>query len=138
MAWPLPRQFDAALFAPVPFDVRYSAEWWQVKEDEARAGRERQQREARQGARKLPSTALVGAPRIGAQSVISPRSQQSRSRTKPVAKGLLLNRELDCNLDRSLKLSCVNSLLRRSMVCALNLLANRRELGTCVFGLPSL
>ena len=63
MAWPPPRQFDPALFAPVPFDRRYSAEWWKVKEEEARAERERQERETSelggQGPQKLPWTALV-------------------------------------------------------------------------------
>ena len=45
-AWPPPPLFDPALFAPVPFDHRHSAEWWQVQEEEARAERERQEREA--------------------------------------------------------------------------------------------
>jgi hypothetical protein len=45
MAWP-PRQFDPALFAPVQGDPRrHSADWWQVKEEEARAQRERHERE---------------------------------------------------------------------------------------------
>jgi len=44
-AWPPPQPFDAARFAPVPFDRRYSAEWGLVWEEEARAARERQERE---------------------------------------------------------------------------------------------
>jgi len=44
-AWPPPQPFDPARFAPVPFDRRYSGQWWQVKEEEARAAQERQERE---------------------------------------------------------------------------------------------
>src|ERR1700692_3459736 len=40
LAWPPPKPFDPAWFAPVPFDRRDSAEWWKVKEEEARAVRE--------------------------------------------------------------------------------------------------
>ena len=47
-AWPPPRLFDSALFAPVPADRRYSADWWQVKEEEARAVQERQEREEKE------------------------------------------------------------------------------------------
>jgi hypothetical protein len=36
-AWPPPRQFDPATFAPVPYDRRYSHEWWKVSEEETRA-----------------------------------------------------------------------------------------------------
>jgi len=46
LAWPPPVPIDPARFAPVPFDRRYSPDWWQVKEEEARALRERQEREA--------------------------------------------------------------------------------------------
>jgi hypothetical protein len=46
MAWPPPRPIDPAWFAPaVPVDRRYSADWWQVKEEEARALQERRERE---------------------------------------------------------------------------------------------
>jgi hypothetical protein len=45
MVWPPPRPFDPASFAPVPFDRRLSAEWGQVQEED-RAMRERQAREA--------------------------------------------------------------------------------------------
>ncbi len=44
--WPPPQLFDPELFAPAPFDRRYSPEWWQVKEEEAAALRERDEREA--------------------------------------------------------------------------------------------
>jgi hypothetical protein len=46
LAWPPPMPVDPARFAPVPFNRRYSPDWWQVKEEEARALRERQEREA--------------------------------------------------------------------------------------------
>lgn len=46
LAWPPPRSFDPTSFTPVPFDRSYSPEWWRVKEEEARALRERQEREA--------------------------------------------------------------------------------------------
>ena len=46
LAWAPPRPLDPALFAPVSFDRRYSAEWWWVNEEEACALRERQDREA--------------------------------------------------------------------------------------------
>jgi hypothetical protein len=36
----------AALFASLPADRRYSGDWWQVKEEEAQALRERQERKA--------------------------------------------------------------------------------------------
>jgi len=48
MAWPPPRSFDSAWFAPVAADRRYSGDWWQVKEEEARALRERQEREEKE------------------------------------------------------------------------------------------
>jgi hypothetical protein len=48
MAWPPPRPPVTAWFAPVPADRRYSDDWWQVKEEEARALRERQEREERE------------------------------------------------------------------------------------------
>jgi hypothetical protein len=37
LAWPPPRQFDPALFAAMPFNRRYSADWGLVMEAEARA-----------------------------------------------------------------------------------------------------
>jgi hypothetical protein len=40
-AWPPPRPFDPSWFAPSPADPRCSGDWWQVKEEEARALRER-------------------------------------------------------------------------------------------------
>jgi hypothetical protein len=46
LAWPPPVSIDPARFAPVPFNRRYSADWAQAKEEEARAVRERQEREA--------------------------------------------------------------------------------------------
>jgi hypothetical protein len=48
MLWPPPRPFDLAWVAPVAADRRYSEDWWQVKEEEARALRERQEREERE------------------------------------------------------------------------------------------
>jgi hypothetical protein len=49
MLWPLPRPFDPAWVAPLPADRRrYSDYWWQVKEEEARAVRERQEREEKE------------------------------------------------------------------------------------------
>jgi hypothetical protein len=45
MLWPPPKPFNAAMFAPVPFDRRYSAEWALVKEEEQRAAREEHERE---------------------------------------------------------------------------------------------
>jgi len=47
--WPMARPFNAtiaAACAPRPFDRRYSPDWWQVKEEEARALREQQERDA--------------------------------------------------------------------------------------------
>jgi hypothetical protein len=46
MAWPLPEPFDPERFAPVPFDPRHSPDWWKVKQEEADALREREEREA--------------------------------------------------------------------------------------------
>jgi hypothetical protein len=46
LAWPPPVPIDPARFAPVPFNRRYSADWAQVKEEESRAVREQQEREA--------------------------------------------------------------------------------------------
>jgi hypothetical protein len=46
MAWPPPRPFVTAWFAPAAVDRRYSAEWWKGAEEEARALCERQKREA--------------------------------------------------------------------------------------------
>ncbi len=46
MAWPPLRSIDPALFAPVPFDRRYSPDWWRVKEEEVRVAQERAIREA--------------------------------------------------------------------------------------------
>ena len=49
MLWPPPRPFDPAWVAPLPADRRrYSDYWWQVKEEEARAVRERQEREEKE------------------------------------------------------------------------------------------
>jgi hypothetical protein len=48
MAWPPPRLTDPTRFASAPFDRRYSGDWWQVKEEEARALRERQEREGKE------------------------------------------------------------------------------------------
>jgi hypothetical protein len=45
-AWPPPPKFDPALFAPVPHNRRYSAEWGVAAEEQARATRERHEREA--------------------------------------------------------------------------------------------
>jgi hypothetical protein len=44
MAWPPKPVFDPAMFAPVPHDRRYSAQWWQAKEEEAWMLRDREQR----------------------------------------------------------------------------------------------
>jgi hypothetical protein len=64
LAWAPPRPLDPALFAPVSFDRRYSAEWWWVNEEEACALRERQDREAAAQAaealEKLPRATVVG------------------------------------------------------------------------------
>jgi hypothetical protein len=46
LAWPPRQAYDPAMFAPAPFNRSRSAEWWKVKEEEARAVRERQEREA--------------------------------------------------------------------------------------------
>ena len=52
MAWPPPRPLVTAWLAPLTADRRYSGDWWQVKEEEARALRERQEREAAEQAAK--------------------------------------------------------------------------------------
>ncbi len=44
--WPPPRQFDPALFAPVPYDPRFSWEWWKVAEEKRAIEQQRQQQEA--------------------------------------------------------------------------------------------
>ncbi len=44
--WPPQRKFDPAMFAPVPFDRRYSADWGLVQEEAARAEADRAAREA--------------------------------------------------------------------------------------------
>jgi len=44
-AWPPPKPFNPSWFAPVPYNPRYSADWGLVQEEEARAQRERQERE---------------------------------------------------------------------------------------------
>jgi len=46
-AWPPPRTFDSALFAPMPHDRRYSAEWGVVREEQTRAVRLRRERGSR-------------------------------------------------------------------------------------------
>jgi hypothetical protein len=45
-AWPPPRKFDPSVFAPVPHNRHYSAEWGVAAEEQARATRERHEREA--------------------------------------------------------------------------------------------
>jgi len=45
MAWPPKKAVDPSLFAPVPYDRRYTGDWWQVKEEEAQALREQEARE---------------------------------------------------------------------------------------------
>jgi hypothetical protein len=44
--WPPPRKLDPTLFASVPHNLHYSADWGLVAEERARATRERHQREA--------------------------------------------------------------------------------------------
>jgi hypothetical protein len=43
--WPPPRQFDPSVFTPVPHGRRYSADWGVVAEEQARAIRERHERD---------------------------------------------------------------------------------------------
>jgi hypothetical protein len=43
--WPPPQRVDASLFAPVPFNPRYSARWWEAAEEERQQQRERIERE---------------------------------------------------------------------------------------------
>jgi hypothetical protein len=45
LLWPPPRRFDMSFVAPVPFNPRYSADWWRVKQEEERAAQERLERE---------------------------------------------------------------------------------------------
>jgi hypothetical protein len=45
VVWPPQQRIDPALFAPAPYDPRYSPEWWQVAEE---AQRQREQAEAKQ------------------------------------------------------------------------------------------
>ena len=45
-AWPPPRKIDPAVFAPVPHNRGYSGEWGVAAEEQARATRERHEREA--------------------------------------------------------------------------------------------
>jgi hypothetical protein len=45
-AWPPPRKIDPAVFAPVPYNPRYSANWGVAREEQARAIREQREREA--------------------------------------------------------------------------------------------
>jgi hypothetical protein len=46
MAWPPPQALDSALFSAVPASPRYSADWALAAQEDARAARERQEREA--------------------------------------------------------------------------------------------
>ena len=46
MAWPPRQTFDPALFSPVSASPRHSADWGRAAQEEARASRERQEREA--------------------------------------------------------------------------------------------
>jgi hypothetical protein len=46
-AWPPPRKTDPAVFAPMPHNRRSSAEWGVAAEEQARATRERHERELR-------------------------------------------------------------------------------------------
>jgi hypothetical protein len=48
IAWPRLRSFEPLRFAPVPTDRGYSADWWQVREEEARALQERREREEKE------------------------------------------------------------------------------------------
>lgn len=57
MVWPPPRIFDQSMFAPVPFDRRYSPEWWRMQEDERQASREQGEREAAE--REAPTRSMV-------------------------------------------------------------------------------
>jgi hypothetical protein len=81
MAWPPPRQFDPALFAPVPFDRRYSAEWWKVKEEEARAERERQERETSE--REAKALKNYHGPRWWSAALISSQRGDERASKGP-------------------------------------------------------
>jgi hypothetical protein len=45
VVWPPEQRIDPALFAPAPYDPRFSPEWWQVAEE---AQRQREQAEAKQ------------------------------------------------------------------------------------------
>ena len=44
MAWPPPQHWDTSLFAPAPFDRRYSADWAAAREEEQQAMRAEQER----------------------------------------------------------------------------------------------
>jgi hypothetical protein len=44
---------DPDLFAPIPFDPRFSPDWWKVQEEERHESRERQEREAAQEAARV-------------------------------------------------------------------------------------
>jgi hypothetical protein len=46
MMWPPLRPFAPAMFAPVPYNPRFSSEWWKVVEAEQALERQRQQKEA--------------------------------------------------------------------------------------------
>jgi hypothetical protein len=48
-AWPPPQNLDPLLFAPVPHDPRYPANWGVALEEQARAKRDRHEREAAEG-----------------------------------------------------------------------------------------
>ncbi len=47
--WPPPPKINPALFAPVPHNRHYSAEWGVAAEEQARATREQHEREAAEG-----------------------------------------------------------------------------------------
>jgi hypothetical protein len=44
--WPLPRNFNSAIFAPQPFNPNFSSDWGLVKEQQARERSEQQQQQA--------------------------------------------------------------------------------------------
>jgi hypothetical protein len=46
LAWPPRQAFDPAMFAPLPYDPRYSAEWWKAGEAERAREQQRQQEES--------------------------------------------------------------------------------------------
>jgi hypothetical protein len=65
------------MFAPVPHDRRYSAQWWQAKEEEARMLRDREQRNREVAEQEAKARTNWRGPRWCEGSTLDSRSAQT-------------------------------------------------------------